>query len=340
MFDPYYTWLGIPPADQPPDHYRVLGLDRFELNPFAISNAADRQMAHVRNVGQRHPQEQATVLSRLSTARVCLLNTTKKQQYDRMLRESMRIEQGDGVDSRPPMPGPTKMDPGAQTDVDVALGDVFGWDPVTDVPAPQPVKAALVPAPLRPALVESIESAAPPMDARRRAPRWATQYQFHCYRCSRPTLHTRTGGYQVAHWFHVLILIAFGVSCLWPLAILWLGIWVLHTLFNLFNRREPFRCTQCGQDVNQATPRQLQERSHEDREWFQLQSNVAVVTAERRRAKRRILWAAVRRWPAVVDSRLKQAVGEENRILYLFICFFCGVVAMVSVIAVVYLIVG
>ncbi len=112
MFDPYYTWLGIPPKDQPPDHYRVLGLNRFEADRDVISNAADRQMAHVRNVGCHREQEQAAILSRLSTARVCLLDDAKRQQYDRMLLESSRIGQAKAY-ARPPMPGPTKLDPGA-----------------------------------------------------------------------------------------------------------------------------------------------------------------------------------------------------------------------------------
>jgi hypothetical protein len=47
-FDPYYTWLGIPPKDQPPTHYRLLGVECFEANSDVIENAADRQMAHVR----------------------------------------------------------------------------------------------------------------------------------------------------------------------------------------------------------------------------------------------------------------------------------------------------
>ncbi len=111
MFDPYHTWLGIPPKDQPPDHYRVLGIERFEANPTVIANAADRQMSHVRSVGRQHEQHQAAVLSRLSTARVCLLDVDDRQQYDRMLLESSRIEQAKAFD-RPPMPGPTKLDQG------------------------------------------------------------------------------------------------------------------------------------------------------------------------------------------------------------------------------------
>ncbi len=47
-FDPYYTWLGIPPEDQPPDLYRLLGLQRYEGNADVISHAADQRMAHIR----------------------------------------------------------------------------------------------------------------------------------------------------------------------------------------------------------------------------------------------------------------------------------------------------
>jgi hypothetical protein len=25
-FDPYHVWLGIPPHEQPPNHYRLLGI--------------------------------------------------------------------------------------------------------------------------------------------------------------------------------------------------------------------------------------------------------------------------------------------------------------------------
>jgi hypothetical protein len=89
-----------------------LGLERFEANSEVISNAADRQMSHVRNVGRQHERVQAVVLGRLSTARVCLLDPAKRQQYDRMLRETSLIELAKKFD-RPPMPGPTKLDPGA-----------------------------------------------------------------------------------------------------------------------------------------------------------------------------------------------------------------------------------
>jgi hypothetical protein len=47
MFDPYHKWLGIPPKDQPPHHYRLLSLDLFESDPEVIDAAANRQMAYV-----------------------------------------------------------------------------------------------------------------------------------------------------------------------------------------------------------------------------------------------------------------------------------------------------
>jgi len=40
-FDPYHKWLGIPPDEQPPDHYRLLAVRRFEDDPDVIAAAAD-----------------------------------------------------------------------------------------------------------------------------------------------------------------------------------------------------------------------------------------------------------------------------------------------------------
>jgi outer membrane biosynthesis protein TonB len=49
-FDPYYTWLAIPPEEQPPDYYRLLGLRPFEENKDAIAIAASQRMTHFRSV--------------------------------------------------------------------------------------------------------------------------------------------------------------------------------------------------------------------------------------------------------------------------------------------------
>jgi hypothetical protein len=86
-FDPYYTWLGIPPAEQPPHHYRLLGVQLFEANPQVIENAADRQMKHLQSfkIGARAADSQR-LLTEVSAARVCLLDPASKAIYDQQLR--------------------------------------------------------------------------------------------------------------------------------------------------------------------------------------------------------------------------------------------------------------
>ncbi|HQU46307.1 MAG TPA: hypothetical protein PK867_26105 [Pirellulales bacterium] len=41
-FDPYRKWLGISPKDQPPDHYRLLGIELFDDDPDVIEAAMTR----------------------------------------------------------------------------------------------------------------------------------------------------------------------------------------------------------------------------------------------------------------------------------------------------------
>lgn len=89
-FDPYHVWLGIPPEDQPPNHYRLLGIRLFESNPDVIDNMADQRMAHLRTFqtgkNARHSQK---LLNEVAAARVCLLNSKSKQEYDSRLRSAM-----------------------------------------------------------------------------------------------------------------------------------------------------------------------------------------------------------------------------------------------------------
>lgn len=82
-FDPYYKWLGIPPEDQPANHYRLLGIQQFEQDPEVIAAAADRQMAHVKTYAIGKEGERAqNLLDELAKAKICLLNPRKKQAYD------------------------------------------------------------------------------------------------------------------------------------------------------------------------------------------------------------------------------------------------------------------
>ena len=89
-FDPYYIWLGIPPEEQPPHHYRLLGVTLFEENSEVIEAAANRQMAYMQEIsaGDDHIDQAQRILGELSKARVCLLSDEKKNAYNAKLRAS------------------------------------------------------------------------------------------------------------------------------------------------------------------------------------------------------------------------------------------------------------
>lgn len=91
-FDPYLHWLGIRDPQRPPNYYRLLGVELFESDPVVLSNAADRQMAHVRTfqTGPRSAESQR-ILNELAAAKICLLNPQKKAAYDARLREELGL---------------------------------------------------------------------------------------------------------------------------------------------------------------------------------------------------------------------------------------------------------
>jgi len=90
-FDPYHKWLGIPPAEQPPNHYRLLGISKFENDPDVIQIAADRQMAHLRSLsGGPNAAAAERILNETAAAKLCLLNDTKRIEYERQLHEQER----------------------------------------------------------------------------------------------------------------------------------------------------------------------------------------------------------------------------------------------------------
>src|SRR5438552_2220911 len=94
-FDPYYKWLGIAPQDQPPTHYRLLGIELYEDDPEVIDAAANRVAAYIESCAQGpqagHGQK---ILQEVSAARACLLDERKKARYDAQL----------GQQSSPPTP--------------------------------------------------------------------------------------------------------------------------------------------------------------------------------------------------------------------------------------------
>ncbi|HEX5102658.1 MAG TPA: hypothetical protein VFV87_02535 [Pirellulaceae bacterium] len=90
-FDAYQAWLGIPPHEQPPNHYRLLGLLLFESNPALIDSAASRATAQVRGF-QSGPYKLVAqrVLGEIAGARQCLLEPGHKAAYDRELQARMQ----------------------------------------------------------------------------------------------------------------------------------------------------------------------------------------------------------------------------------------------------------
>ncbi|MGE0606952.1 MAG: hypothetical protein AB7O62_07655 [Pirellulales bacterium] len=90
-FDPYHKWLGIPKPEQPPHHYRLLGVALYESDPDVIEGAADRQMAHVQtHKSGPHSAVSQQLLNELSAAKLCLLNPKKKAAYDTQLKAKLK----------------------------------------------------------------------------------------------------------------------------------------------------------------------------------------------------------------------------------------------------------
>lgn len=113
-FDPYHRWLGIPPEDQPPNHYRLLGLVQYESDPEVIENAANQRMAHLRSFqAGRNASESQRLLNEVAAARICLLNVEKKAAYDEGLRQSEKppaVSPGP-VEAPPPLVPPQSPSP-------------------------------------------------------------------------------------------------------------------------------------------------------------------------------------------------------------------------------------
>ncbi len=82
-FDPYYEWLGIPPDDQPPNYYRLLGIKLFETDQKVINDAASQRYLHVQSFQTGDNKAPAArILKEIIIAGVCLLTPDKKAKYD------------------------------------------------------------------------------------------------------------------------------------------------------------------------------------------------------------------------------------------------------------------
>lgn len=111
MYDPYHKWLGIPPAEQPPTLYRLLGISSGEQDREVIEEAALRQTAHVRTYQIGPNAAEATrILNEIAKARTILTNTAKRASYDASLRQP-ETSLEPSVDLVPTGPPPLPMMP-------------------------------------------------------------------------------------------------------------------------------------------------------------------------------------------------------------------------------------
>lgn len=133
-FDPYHKWLGIAPEEQPPNHYRLLGLNVFESDPDVIENGADRQMTHLRSFqhGSRVSDCQE-LLNEVASARVVLLNAENKAAYDSGLRN---------------LTTPDVLPPSAPTAAPLTPVDLYGSSSTDWLPPSAPTAVPLAPADL------------------------------------------------------------------------------------------------------------------------------------------------------------------------------------------------
>lgn len=159
-FDAYRKWLGIPPAEQPPNYYRLLGIELFESDQDVISNAADRQMVHIRTFQTgKFSQQSQELLNELSAARVELLNTGKKKVYDEKLRAELESKAAAGVTVVPVGSAPPIFPPVPPTAAPPPVPPpVSGFAPPISppqmgVPAPPPL---IAPAPAQPISPRSV----------------------------------------------------------------------------------------------------------------------------------------------------------------------------------------
>ena len=102
-FDPYRKWLGIPPEEQPPHHYRLLGIGLWESDPDVVENAADRQMTHVQtHRAGKHSSLSQRLLNELAGAKLCLLNPKNKAAYDSELAAKLNAPSALPPQAAPP----------------------------------------------------------------------------------------------------------------------------------------------------------------------------------------------------------------------------------------------
>lgn len=156
-FDPYANWLGIAPAEQPPDAYRLLGLPRYESDTAKISAAIEARRTLLRAQQQGPHAEQAKrLLVEVEKAESSLTDSAAKSRYDMMLKLTYPAgadadetaasgdSTADSTGAKPRTAKKAEVDPiseAAQPAAAMPLAAPLGATPVTPPPAVTPLAA-------------------------------------------------------------------------------------------------------------------------------------------------------------------------------------------------------
>jgi len=143
QFDPYHKWFGIPRDEQPPDHYRLLRIQRFESDLDVIDNAYNTAMRELKTRENESADWVEQIGRELMSVRQCLLNAEKKSAYDDELRGKIQ----ELVVQPPPRPKVTEHTKRSDEAPRVAanpaetIGGSSDSNPVSDPPATPPSAA-------------------------------------------------------------------------------------------------------------------------------------------------------------------------------------------------------
>ncbi len=141
-FDPYHEWLGIPAGEQPPHHYRLLGIPAFEESATVIENAANQRMAHLRTFrAGKHAAESQRLLNEVAAARVCLLKPEKKSDYDQLLRRKAHPAV---LPTARPLPDPSQAGLAEVFETPIASTSAIGSKRQAKKPRPNPTPLIVV----------------------------------------------------------------------------------------------------------------------------------------------------------------------------------------------------
>jgi len=92
-FDPYRKWLGIRPEEQPPHHYRLLGIPLYEDDLDVIDAAVEQRVAFLQNcAGGEHLKLSQKILNEVADARNVLCDQKKKAAYDASLKAARKTD--------------------------------------------------------------------------------------------------------------------------------------------------------------------------------------------------------------------------------------------------------